>query len=546
MKCIPVVILAVVALVAGVTGCDSMRRYDARLAAADSLMRSAPDSALAIVQAVDRDSLASEGDRAYRDLLLTQARYRCYITATSDSDINRALAWYRAHSGEREKLTRALIYKGAVMEELGHPDSAMLYYKQAEANADEKDYFNLGQINTRIGSLYRYYYANEEICFDKYSKSLYYYRLAQDKQLEQNSLYNMAVCSTILNSEESKKYLKQALDLALELNDSSCIYRCQERLCILLALKESNYSEAKKIAHNCLNNFSGYVDNGLLLDMAYINACQGFNDSARYYLGLVNEKELRTNSQNKIKRNLALAVIYKNDGDTAKSNFGNSIKSTITDSIDNNIEKYQIEHIEILKNNEFTVIKNQRIKDLRWIICFLAFLFLSLLTVLIIYHYHRVNYIKSIITAAKEADLNKHEELLYELKHKDTRISHYIENLVAFIQMAIDSSEHDSPKVIRKRLKEYIITVVNDDFWNELMTILNKRYDGIMTNLSQNSRLTENDLRFIGLMLCGFNYVEIAITMGYYYISQKRIKIAKKLALKTSLQDYIEYLKDKK
>ena len=125
------VISAVVVLAAVVAGCGDAHRYDARLAAADSLMRTDPDSALAIVGAVDRDSLADEGDRAYRDLLLTQARYRCYVTATSDSDINRALAYYRSHSGEREKLTRAYIYKGAVMEELGHPDSAMHYYKTA-------------------------------------------------------------------------------------------------------------------------------------------------------------------------------------------------------------------------------------------------------------------------------------------------------------------------------------------------------------------------------------------------------------------------------
>ena len=138
MKHLPVVILVMLVFGAVVSGCDGMRHYDSRLTAADSLMRSAPDSALVMVEAVVRDSLADEGDRAYRDLLLTQARYRCYITATSDSDINRALAWYRAHPSEREKLTRAYIYKGAVMEELGHPDSAMLYYKTAEATADTR------------------------------------------------------------------------------------------------------------------------------------------------------------------------------------------------------------------------------------------------------------------------------------------------------------------------------------------------------------------------------------------------------------------------
>ncbi len=43
-------------------------------------MCSGPDSALAIIEALDRDSLAAEGDRAYHNLLLTQ---------TLDRNLNR-------------------------------------------------------------------------------------------------------------------------------------------------------------------------------------------------------------------------------------------------------------------------------------------------------------------------------------------------------------------------------------------------------------------------------------------------------------------------
>ena len=50
-------------LVTLVTGCGGAHRYDARLVAADSLMWTAPDSALATLTAID--SLTGEGDRAY-------------------------------------------------------------------------------------------------------------------------------------------------------------------------------------------------------------------------------------------------------------------------------------------------------------------------------------------------------------------------------------------------------------------------------------------------------------------------------------------------
>ena len=141
-------LIIILAVVAFLTACTPAAHYDGRLAAADSLMHDRPDSALAILQALHPDSLATQGDHAYRDLLLTQARYKCYITATTDSAINRALHYYRRHSHEQEKLTRAYIYKGAVMEELGHPDSAMHYYKTAEATAAPDDYFNLAYIPT--------------------------------------------------------------------------------------------------------------------------------------------------------------------------------------------------------------------------------------------------------------------------------------------------------------------------------------------------------------------------------------------------------------
>ena len=80
------------------SGCRrAVMRYDGRLVVADSLMAVAPDSALAVLGDLATDSLASEGDRAYRDLLLTQARYKAYVSATSDSTINRALDYFRAH-----------------------------------------------------------------------------------------------------------------------------------------------------------------------------------------------------------------------------------------------------------------------------------------------------------------------------------------------------------------------------------------------------------------------------------------------------------------
>ena len=306
MKCIPVVILAVVALVAGVTGCDSMRRYDARLAAADSLMHTHPDSALAIVQALTADSLASEGDRAYRDLLLTQARYRCYITATSDSDINRALSYYRAHSGEREKLTRALIYKGAVMEELSHPDSAMLYYKQAEATADPDDYFNLGYINLRIAELYQVPDIEQNAVISRLKKAQYYFKHCFDTNYQIVATGTLGSYLFDTDKDSAIMLMDQAVELARAINSPEQ-YFYQSKLagnCFY----DSDYYHSKELAMDIIRNGRDYCEETQFYYYAAISFIKlGQLDSALWVQSIIPEPQSLQDSLNYYILNAELA-----------------------------------------------------------------------------------------------------------------------------------------------------------------------------------------------------------------------------------------------
>ena len=553
MKKVLVVILLMLVLVAAVTGCDGLRRYDARLVRADSLMQPAPDSALAIVGAID--SLAGDANRAYRDLLLTQARYKAYqeITASDDSAITRAMAWYRAHSGEREKLTRAYFYKGAVMQELNRVDSAMYYYKTAEVTADPKDYANLGQINTRIAALYNDYYADSQICYDKNKQALQYYKLTGNKPLQLVCMLNMAGCSGIMHRDGAEQLLNQATELAIELNDSSNYYLCQELLCRQFSYRGKSVAKAKQIAMHCLNDYRDYIDHDLLLDLADIYAYSGMPDSARYYLDMVTENAKMINlEQVQTRKYFILSRITRLEGDTALSNHYDMLAHQLSDSILDSDNRYQIQQIENENNFEQTENQVQTIRNLRWWIMSVLLIAAIILAVFSFYHYRKMRYINSIIHELQHTEINKHEELLEQIGSQDEVdsqngvISHFIGNLVSFMQTTIDSSQHDGPTVIRKRVKEEIDNMAaNEEFWKALRTHVNKTHDNLISRLAQNSRITEADLRFIELCCCGFNYVEISIIMGYTpkYISQKRKTIASKLHLRMPLQDYLDHSK---
>ena len=296
-RLVVVIWLVVVALVAVVTGCDRAPRYDRRLVAADSLMQPDPDSALALVEAVEPGSLKAEGDRAYRDLLLTQGRYRCYITATSDSDINRALGYYRQHDGEREKLTRAFIYKGAVMEELGHPDSAMAYYKTAEATAAPDDYFNLGYVNLRMGELYKNLYLDNETTIKRMRASYHYFKLVNDTDYLITAIGTQGLYPKIIGTDSAMRCLERAISLAKTIN-SPKRFQFQSKLAGLL-FYAGHYQRAKELSLDILSN--GKEESNEIL--YYYYAARSFLrlgkvDSAYYILSLVPNPVTMVDSMN--------------------------------------------------------------------------------------------------------------------------------------------------------------------------------------------------------------------------------------------------------
>ena len=540
-------ITVVAVLVTLVTGCGGVHRYDARLVAADSLMWTAPDSALATLTAID--SLTGEGNLAYRDLLMTQARYKCYadITASDDSAITRAIDYYRAHSSQREKLTRAYLYKGAVMEELGRVDSAMYYYKTAEVNADAKDYINLGQINTRIADLYRRFYADNQICYDKYKQSLKYYKKIGNKKLQLMCLLSMGSCNGIMLKGDAEQLLDQATQIAIELDDSLCYYLCQELLCRQLSFKSKSIQRAKQIAMHCLKDYQPYINHDLLLDLADIYAKSGMADSARYYLNLVTLSAEMTNlEQVKTRKHLILSRITRLEGDTSLSAHFDMLAHQISDSILNSDKRYQIQEIENEFNNRQQSSILSKIDHLRWIILGLAAAAIIVITLLFIEYLRRLRNTRAIVKEFENINLSHTNDLLNLFDEHNTSIGHLITNLISILKTcANNSDERQIPTTqLAHQIKESIVDVADSGFWDELRLYLDHENDNMISRIADNPNITKKDLKLIELSCFGFSYLEIAMILDYSprYVLNKRKIIAQKLGLQKPLLDYLNDL----
>jgi tetratricopeptide (TPR) repeat protein len=165
-------LLFIIISICVISSCSTRGSYNATLCRADSLMNDHPDSAYAILQKASNQD--NKRDRAYYDLLITEAKYKVYIPATSDSLINVAVDYF-SDNKDREKNTRAMIYKGAVMSELGNAEEAMKWYKRAESNAAKDDYYNLGYSKMRIAELYQNQFIADSTAILKYKEALPYF-----------------------------------------------------------------------------------------------------------------------------------------------------------------------------------------------------------------------------------------------------------------------------------------------------------------------------------------------------------------------------------
>jgi hypothetical protein len=244
-------------------------------------------------------------------------------------------------------------------------------------------------------------------------------------------------------------------------------------------------------------------------------------------------------------------------GDTTLSNHYDKQAHQIEDSIHDNINKYRFQQIENTNNKQQINDLKRFILEQGWMVTGLivASFAVAVLLLIILKQYRKNRLTNAIVSEMEQArnealmtssesavNIDRHEELLEQIEEKDSVIETFVKNMVNFMQTTIDASEHDTPKRIRERINDSISHIItNEEFWTSLRAFLDRNHNNIISRIAQNPKIKTKDLKFIELLCCGFNYLEIAITMGYTpkYISQKKDVIAKKLNLDIPLQEYL-------
>ena len=171
-------IFAIIALLPLVS-CGN-RAVSAQLDDIESYIQERPDSALAILQAIDKQNLTTRSLKAKYAVLYSAAIDKNYIDTTDLSIIEPAVSYYRRHGSADEKM-RAYFYQGRVHYNRKEDNEAMnsfLMALQDSSRAVDNHYKDL--VNSAISDIFsRNYNYEQELEYT--ATALRYARLAGDE-----------------------------------------------------------------------------------------------------------------------------------------------------------------------------------------------------------------------------------------------------------------------------------------------------------------------------------------------------------------------------
>ena len=202
-------ILAVVVTAMTIFSCKDVRNSEVYrlLTDVDSYIEVRPDSALAVLEGIDKSELTSKELEAKYALLLSQALDKNYIDLQSDSIIAPAVNYYKYHGTDDERF-RTLYYAGRVYQNAGDIEAAMEKFVEAERYISSQiDKSVVGRLYKAKMVAYRDVFDHES-ALEQAKTAAEYYLAAKDSTRYLNAVNDIAVSYSILEDKEYEdKYL---------------------------------------------------------------------------------------------------------------------------------------------------------------------------------------------------------------------------------------------------------------------------------------------------------------------------------------------------
>ena len=265
--------------------CNNTSLTNTLLKSANDYMSIKPDSALIVLEKLNRSDIKGRYNKAKYALLYSQALDKNYIDIKSDSIISQALKYYNRRGSSIEK-AYTYYYSGRIYENKNNVDSAIIQYVHTEEYLSQtEDYYLQGLTANALARLYQSQNFIE-LSQNKYLDAANHF-LRIDRKTNELSSYIGALRMMAIqeNYELFESYYLKAYDLAVNLKDTLHLLQLTKLRAASIIDKDGDYRQAINLLLSATSNYCNNIvpnDYSSILSNSYLRLNQ--LDSASVHL----------------------------------------------------------------------------------------------------------------------------------------------------------------------------------------------------------------------------------------------------------------------
>ena len=437
----------VAAVLAAITivSCNDARKSETfrLLEDVDSYIEARSDSALAVLEGIDKSELTSKELEAKYALLLSQALDKNYIDLQSDSIIAPAVRYYENHGTPDERL-KMYYYNGRIKQNSGDYEGAMEMFVKGESYGDEcTDKACLGRLYKAKMTINNDIFNYTQAIVDA-NNAAKYYLAGGDSQKYYSTILSLAILYD--NSTQfSDEYAKC---LAILKENWDVLTQKQKGQYYGIYLMDSNL--AKDDRQSTLNAYLNEIQDSTHIRWHSVALSHIELDRPEMGLDALKNALVYNNSENDFKKDasyyyiLALAEDKLGNSKEALAAYKNYIK--ITDEVDMQIFASDTKFIEERHQKEIQLIESERNTERITLISIIAIL----CAFIIIYFIRRQLQIRTAEKKQLEIEKKRYEQLYADaVAERD-----------ALTKMVEDANVKDETKAVIKERLEILNKVI--------------------------------------------------------------------------------------
>ena len=504
----------------------------------DSIAEVNADSAVAMINAINRDTLSSNDNKYYYDLLKIRTNDKAYIAHTSDSAILSVINYFENHDFNN-LLPVAYYYGGRVYSDLGDAPQALEYFHKA-LDCENINTKTKAVAYSQVASIYHEQKAYD-LAIPAYKKAI---ELNHKNENISGEIYNTRDLGHIYvqkqQNDSAIQYFNKAFFLAEKIGHINLITSTKLHIGNLY-LQQGEVTKASQILSSIKGNIS--KEDSISIINTYANLYYKINniDSTLLYcnkLIMSNRIHSQLNGYN------ILANLYINQNNISKATPYIIESQLLSDSISKLNTPHEIRQLSSIYNYQIRERENNKLKQEAQehrLYIYITISGICILALLLFIFYqqsrHKIhktqqlidNYAETILELRDSINSNasSHSAIINELFEGRFSILNDIGNTFADLSGSVTDQ-----KLLYKEVKEIISRFENPKTLTELEEIINRYKNNLMQKFRDDfPSLSNDEYQQVCYHYAGFSpkFISLLMHQKFPTIYKRRTRIKEKI-----------------